>query len=80
MEQQIQQTESAIESHEKQLKNLTLEMEKASQLKSSTKITTLAQEIHNCQSDIDQLFNTLEELTARFEHHDKEYAAKLHES
>jgi len=79
LEQRIRQTEYAIESHESHLTNLTHEMEKASRLKSSTKIASLSQEIHNCRSDIDKLFNELEELTTRFESYDCEFNNKLHE-
>jgi ATP-binding cassette subfamily F protein 3 len=80
LEQRMRQTESAIESHENHLKNLTLEMEKASQLNSSTKIATLSQAIHNCRSDIDQLFDELEEVTSTFQNYDKEFTRKLNET
>ena len=45
-------------------------MEKASQLESRTKIAALSQEMHNCRSDIDQLFNELEESTSTFENYE----------
>ena len=55
-------------------------MEQASQLKSSTKIAALSQEMHSCQSDIDHLYNELEALTTTCENYDKEYTDKLNES
>jgi ATP-binding cassette subfamily F protein 3 len=80
IEQRMKQTESAIEAHENHLKKLTREMEQASQLKSSTKIAALSQEMHSCQSDIDHLYNELEALTTTCENYDKEYTDKLNES
>jgi len=80
LEQQIRKTENAIESHENHLKNLTNEMEKASQLKSSTKIASLSQAIHNCRAEIDKLFDELQELTTQFEAYDFKFQNKLNES
>jgi ATP-binding cassette subfamily F protein 3 len=80
LEQQIRQAEHAIESHENHLKNLTHEMEKASQVKSSTKIAAISQAIHNCRSDIDKLFDELERLITIFETYDSKFNNKLNES
>jgi ATP-binding cassette subfamily F protein 3 len=80
LEQRMRQTEHAIESHENHLKNLIHEMEKASHLQSSTQIAALAQEMHKCRSDIDRLFDELEEATSAFQNHDKEFARKLSET
>ena len=80
LEQRMRKTENAIEAHENHLKNLTHEMEKASQLQSSTKIAALSQAMHTCRSDIDRLFDELEEATSTFQDYDKEFTRKLNET
>jgi len=67
LEQSISQTENDIEKYEKRLARLNRAMQTAAQDSDGVKIAELAQAIHQCRSDIDRLFDELEEITNTFE-------------
>lgn len=67
LEQSISQTENDIEIYEKRLARLNKAMQTAAQNSDGVKIAELAQSIHQCRSDIDRLFDELEEFTNTFE-------------
>ncbi len=63
LEQSILQTEDDIEKHEKTLAELNAAIQAASQAQDGAKIAQLSQSIHRCRSEIDPLFDELEEQT-----------------
>lgn len=67
LEQSIARTENNIEKHEKTLAELGTAMQAATQDGDGGKIAELSQSIHQCRSDIDRLFDKLEEISDAFE-------------
>jgi len=67
LEQSISRTENDIEKHEMRLARLNSAMQTAAQASDGVKIAELAQSIHQCRSDIDRLFDKLEEINNTFE-------------
>ena len=55
-------------------------MLEASQAQSGPKILELSKSIHNCQSNIDRLFDELEDITRTFEEQKAVFEKKLEES
>jgi len=74
---EIQQTEDAIESRERELDALNRAMQSATQAGDSAKIADLGQAIHQYQTDIDTLFDKLEALTMDLEGRKKEFDERL---
>jgi len=77
LEQQILNTENAIEKHEKKLDELNTAMQEASQVQDPKRIATVSQSIHSCRTTIDSLFDELEKFTAGFEEQNAMYEKKL---
>lgn len=77
IEKRIAQVEDDIESHEKELAELSEAMLEASQMRGGDRIAELSQSIHSCQSAIDILFYELEELTGSFEKHSAAFEKSL---
>ncbi|MDY6843819.1 MAG: ATP-binding cassette domain-containing protein [Thermodesulfobacteriota bacterium] len=77
LEEKIEQVESAIEVHEKELSQLNHAILKASQAKESRRIVELSQSIHNYKSSIDELFDELEELSSTLEEQRAMFEKKL---
>ncbi|UCD32898.1 MAG: ABC-F family ATP-binding cassette domain-containing protein [Desulfobacterales bacterium] len=67
LEQQILNTENAIEKHEKKLDELNTAMQEASQVQDPKRIASVSQSIHGCRTTIDSLFDELEKFTTSFE-------------
>jgi ATP-binding cassette subfamily F protein 3 len=79
LEQNILKVENTIVKHEKQLDELTAEMQAASQNGDGDKIASLSQSIHKCQSMIDTLFDELEQTTAVFDQKKAVFDKRLEE-
>jgi len=67
LEKQINQTERTIEKHEKTLSEMNTAIQEASRVQDGAGIAELSQSIHRCRSDIDRLFDELEEAIRVFE-------------
>ncbi len=63
IEKKIEKAEDEIERLEKELERLNTKMQAASEEGEGTKIVALSQSIHNCQTEIDRLFEDLEKFT-----------------
>ncbi|MEE8433125.1 MAG: ABC-F family ATP-binding cassette domain-containing protein [Candidatus Desulfatibia sp.] len=67
LEKSILRTEHDIEKHEKTLDELNAAIQAASQAQDGARIAQLSQSIHRCRSEIDPLFDELEEYTSILE-------------
>jgi ATP-binding cassette subfamily F protein 3 len=67
LEQRINRTEGDIEKHEKTLAEMNSAIQAASRERDGAKIAELSRTIHRCRSDIDRLFDELEEYINAFE-------------
>jgi ATP-binding cassette subfamily F protein 3 len=76
LEQRISDIENRIEKHENQLNGLNADLLTASQAGDGKKIGVLSRSIHRCRSDIDTLFDELEQSTAVFEKQKAEFERK----
>ncbi len=67
LQKRLTKLESDIETHEKKLDHLNQSMQLASQDQDGQQIAELSRAIHQCQSEIDRLFDELEAATEEFE-------------
>ncbi|CAB5143376.1 Bis-ABC ATPase YheS [Olavius algarvensis associated proteobacterium Delta 3] len=74
---EIQETEDAIDSRERELDALNRAMQSATRVGDSTKIADLGQAIHQYQTEIDTLFDKLEVLTTDLDIRKKEFDERL---
>jgi len=79
IEQHILGLENEIEANEKQLNQLSFEMMEASQANNGSRIEKLSQDIYNCRSTIDRLFEELESITNDFEKQSAVFSKKIGE-
>jgi ATP-binding cassette subfamily F protein 3 len=67
MEKEIKRIEDRIEAREKELETLNADMQAATRTGDGERIAALGQSIHQCQTEIDGLFEALEVETERLE-------------
>ncbi len=77
LENGIARAENAIDALEKQLKTLHEEMIAASENGDGGLISSLSQEIHRCEREIDALFDELTELNRQFDDNARNFDAEL---
>nr|MBP7323559.1 ATP-binding cassette domain-containing protein [Deltaproteobacteria bacterium] len=77
LKKRITELEHMIETQEQELSRLNSDMLEAVQNARGPAITELAQSIHTCQTEIDQLFNELAELTESCEAQEAVFEEKL---
>jgi len=77
LKKQISGLENTIETDEKRLTRLNLQMVDASEKRQSDEIIKLSQDIHACQTRIDQCFDELEMLTEKLESQSKRFEKEL---
>jgi ATP-binding cassette subfamily F protein 3 len=67
LQQRLTELENAIEAHEEELDHLNHSMQQASQKQDGQQIAELSRALHQCQAQIDRLFDELETATDEFE-------------
>jgi len=77
LEQSIARTENDIEKHEKTFAEFGAAMQAATQAQNGAEIAKIAQSIHQCRSDIDRLFDKLEELFDTYENQKAVFSKKM---
>ena len=67
LQQRLKKLETDIDTHEKKLEHLNQSMQTATQDQDGQQIAELSRAIHQCQSEIDRLFDELETATEEYE-------------
>ena len=79
MQQRLTKLENAIEAHEEELDHLNHSMQLASQKQDGGQIAELSRALHECQAQIDRLFDELESATDEFERQSAVFQQQLDE-
>jgi len=79
LQQHLTKLETDIEAHEIKLDHLNQSMQLASQKQDGQQIAELSRAIHQCQAEIDRLFDELETATDQFERHSAVFQKQLDE-
>ncbi len=77
LERGIEKAEHGIDTREKRIKVLGVEMQEAAAAKDGKRITAVSMEIHTCEQEIEALFKELEELTQALDKHSAVFEERL---
>jgi ATP-binding cassette subfamily F protein 3 len=79
LKKRVAQTETAIEREENSLAELNKRLVEASHRQDGKKISSLSRSIHECQTEIDKLYVTLESVSQEYENLETDYNQQLEE-